>query len=184
MDAALVGVVGTLVGGLVGGWLTHLNSTALAKLQMRWQQVRLRQEKLEEISGFLDQIRHDYDRLEGELLLKVETDKPLDQLSERIPFDRLRILMEFYAPSMLDDWPKLEHGCELFGEVLIEAITGTHRTKPEKQELNGKAHTAAREVTKVCRSLSEKAALLAREAVLEETANNVLQRKYSFVARR
>lgn len=166
MDAAVIGVVGTLLGGLVGGLLTHLNSTALAKLEMKWQQARLRQEKLEEISGLLDQIQHRYDKLADDMLLKVETGKPLEQSGERLPIDRLRILMEFYAPSMLDDWPKLEQGCDLFWKVWIEAITDTHRTKPEKQELNSRAFTAAREVTKVCRSLSEKAALLAREAVL------------------
>lgn len=184
MDAAIIGVVGTLLGGLVGGLLTYLNSTALAKLEMKWQQVRLRQEKLEEISGLLDQVQHRYDKLAGDMLLKVETGKPLEQSGERLPIDRLRILMEFYAPSMLDDWPKLEEGRELFSKVFLDIMSDTQRTKPEKQELNSRAFTAAREVTKVCRSLSEKAALLAREAVLEKTADNVLQRKCSFVARR
>ncbi len=184
MDTAVVGVMGTLLGGLVGGFLTHWNSTALAKFEMKWQQVRLRQEKLEEISELLDQIQHHFNKLMGEVILKVETDKPLDQSGERIPFDRLKILMEFYAPAMLDDWQQLEHGREVFGKVLVDAISSVHLTKPKKQEINGRAVTAAGMVSKVCRSFSEKAAFLAHEAVQDQTANNILQRLCSFAARR
>ncbi|PLA73581.1 hypothetical protein CYQ88_10290, partial [Hydrogenovibrio sp. SC-1] len=68
MDAAIIGVAGTLLGGLVGGLLTHWNSTALARLEMKWQQIRLRQEKLEEISALLDQIDQHYIKLMGEVL--------------------------------------------------------------------------------------------------------------------
>jgi len=184
MDAAIVGIAGTLLGGLVGGLLTHWNSTALARLEMKWQQVRLRQEKLEEIAELLDQIQQHYSMLMGEVILKVEDDKPFTQSGEHIPFDRLRILMEFYAPSMLDHWEKLENGRELFGKVLVDAIPSAHRTKQEKQQLNGRAVTAEQIVSKVCRLLSEKAAFLAHEAVREQTANNVLQRTFSFAARR
>lgn len=171
MDAAVIGVVGTLLGGLVGGFLTHWNSTALAKLEIKWQQVRLQQEKLEEIAALLDQIDQHYKKLMGEVILKVENNKSFESNGERIPFERLRILMEFYAPSMIDDWPRLENGRELFGKVLVDAIPNTSRTKPEKQEINGRAFTAQSEVSKVCRSLSEKAALLAHEFVSNAVAN-------------
>ncbi len=168
MDAAVVGVAGTLLGGLVGGLLTHWNSTALARLQMKWQQVRLRQEKLEEIAALLDQVDQHFKNLTGEVILKVENDKPLESNGERIPFERLRILMEFYAPTMIDDWPRLEKGRELFGKVFVDAIPNVRRTKPEKQEINGRAVTAQSEISKVCRSLSEKAASLAHGAVSNE----------------
>jgi hypothetical protein len=171
MDAAVIGVAGTLLGGLVVGLLTHYNSTALAKLQMKWQQVRLNQEKLEEIAALLDQIDQHYKKLMMEVILKVENDEPFESSGERIPFERLRILMEFYAPAMVGDWPKLESARDLFGKVLVEAIPSADRTKPEKQTLNGRAASAQNEVSKVCRSLSEKAALLARVAVSNEMAN-------------
>lgn len=171
MDATVVGVAGTLLGGLVGGFLTHWNSTALAKLEMKWQQVRLRQEKLEEIAVLLDQIVQHYQKLVGEVILKVEDNKPFEASGERIPFERLRILMEFYAPTMIDDWPRLRKGHEMFSKVMFDAIPSVERTKSEKQEINGRAVTAQNEISKVCRSLSEKAALLAHEAVSNEVAN-------------
>lgn len=171
MDAAVIGVAGTLLGGLVVGLLTHWNSTALARLEMKWQQVRLRQEKLEEIAALLDQIDQYYKKLMGEVILKIENDKPFEFGGERIPFERLRILMEFYAPTMVADWPKLESGHEMFGKVLIDALPNVSRNKPEKQELNKRAVTAQSKVSKVCRSLSEKAAFLAHEAVNNVAAN-------------
>jgi hypothetical protein len=171
MDAAVVGVAGTLLGGLVGGLLTHWNSTALARLQMRWQQVRLRQEKLEEIAALLDQIDQHFKKLMGEVILKVENDTPFELNGERIPFERLRILMEFYAPTMIDEWPRLEKERELFSTVLVDAIPAVRRTKPEKQEINGRAVSAQIGISKVCRSLSEKAVSLAHEAVSNEVAN-------------
>lgn len=174
MDATIIGVAGTLLGGVVGGLLTHWNSTALARLEMKWQQVRLRQEKLEEITGLLDQIQQYYSKLLGEVILKVEADKPFMQFADRIPFNRLRILMEFYATPMLDDWEKLERGRELFGKVLVDAMPSTTRSKPERQELNGRAVTAEKVVSSVCRSMSEKAALLANEAVQLQTPNKSL----------
>lgn len=184
MDAAVVGVAGTLLGGLVGGLLTHWNSTALAKLEMKWQQVRLRQEKLEEIAGLLDRIQRRYSKLMTDVISKVEFDVPFPQDdTERMPLERLRVLMEFYAPTMLSDWEELERGRELFGNVLVDAIQSKHRTKPEKQELNGKAVTAEGHISKVCLSLSEKAARLAHEAVHEQTAATTLQRTLRVKAR-
>ena len=168
MDPAVIGVAGTLLGGLLGGLLTHWNSTALAKLEMRWQQTRIRQEKLEEISSILDQITQHYKKLMGDVILNIESDISLIPNSERIPFDRLRILMEFYAPTMINDWPKLENSRDMFGKILCDLISTASRTKPEKQELNGRVLTAQNEISKVCQSLSEKAALLAHEAVSNE----------------
>lgn len=171
MDAAVIGVAGTLLGGLVGGLLTHWNSTALARLEMKWQQIRLRQEKLEEIAALLDQIDQHYEKLMGEVILKVESNKAFEFNGERIPFERLRILMEFYAPAMIEFWPTLDSGREEFSKVIIDAIPNGTRAKPEKQELNGRAATAQSKISKSCRSLSEKAALLANEAVSNEMAN-------------
>lgn len=165
MDAALIGVIGTLIGGFLGSWLTYRNSTALAKLEMKWQQVRLSQEKLEEIAVIIDQIDQHYKKLMGDVISKIEYNKPLEFTGERIPFERLRILMEFYAPAMLNDWSKLKSARDLFGEVLVEAIPSIDRTKPEKQTLNTRVFTAQNKVSEVCRSLSEKAALLARDTV-------------------
>lgn len=171
MDAAIIGVAGTLLGGLLGGLLTHWNSTALARLEMKWQEVRRSQEKLEEIAALLDQIDQHYKKLMGEVILRIEHSTSFELDGERIPFERLRILMEFYAPTMIDEWSRLEKGRELFSKVLIDVIPNVSRTKPERQELNRRAVTAESEISKVCRSLSEKAASLAREAVRNAVVN-------------
>jgi hypothetical protein len=184
MDAAVVGVAGTLLGGLVGGLLTHWNSTALARLEMKWQQARLRQEKLEEIAELLDRIQQRYVKLVTEVISNVERDEPFSQESERAPLERLRVLIEFYAPIMLNDWEKLERGREVFSDVLVDVITSKHRTKPERQALNGRAVTSEGHIAKVCRSMSGKAAELAHEAVQDHTANTVLLRAFSSTARR
>jgi hypothetical protein len=165
MDAAIVGVAGTLLGGLVGGLLTHWNSTALAKLEMKWQQVRLRQEKLEEIAEILDQIDYGYKKLFGNVLLRVEIGDPLDSKMERIPNERLRVLMEFYAPTMIENLPALDNAYNLFAKVITEVIPSKTRTQTEKKEITGRALIARSDVSKACRALSEKAALLAHEAV-------------------
>ena len=83
----------------------------------------------------------------------------------------LLILMEFYAPAMVELWPILESGRKEFSQVYVDAISNGPRTKPQKQELNGRAVTAQSKISNVCRSLSEKAALLANEAVSNEVAN-------------
>lgn len=65
MNAAIIGVAGTLMGGLVGGLLTNWSATSRAKFEMKWQQVRLKQEKLEEIAEILDQVQHCYTKMMG-----------------------------------------------------------------------------------------------------------------------
>jgi hypothetical protein len=182
MDTAVVGVAGTLLGGLVGGLLAHWNSTALAKLEMRWQVVRLHQVKLEEIAAILDEIRQHYTKLMGEVICKVEYGTAFPDSKERIPFDRLRILIEFYAPSMLDSWPRLERGRDIFAKVFIDALPYDSRTKLQKQDLNGRAATADAYVDKVCRELSAEAARLAHEAVITQGANIAPKKQWKFIS--
>ena len=171
MDAALIGIAGTLLGGLLGGLLTYWNSSALSKRERNWQVVRVRQEKLELIAMLLDEIQNHYTHSMGEVFLKVESGKPFSESDTRIPYGRLKILIQFYAPEMLEDWSKLEEGQEKFGKVLLDAIENTQRSKSEKQELNGRAVLAERYISMVCRALSAKAAQLANEEIKTQTTN-------------
>jgi len=168
MEAAIVGVVGALLGGLLVGFLTHWTSTTQAKRQMRWQQVRLAQEKLEKIAEYLDHIQNHYRKLVGDIVLRNETGQPMKNLNERIPISSLKILIEFYAPELLNDWRQLETVRDSFGEMLAQSILNASPTTSDRQELNSKAIAEQGRVAAVCESMGSKAALSAQKLVSEQ----------------
>jgi hypothetical protein len=177
---AWVGIVGTLLGGALGGYLTYLTSSAQAKREMRWQQIRLSQEKLEELAKVLDQYDYHYKKISGEAFLKVEIGKPMSFDGERFPTARLAALIQFYAPELKDHKIKLDELTRKHGAVLAEAIKDTKRDKPEKQELNAKLIFGAHEISDLCAEMVSKAAEINHRKVATEMSNNSVNTVWLF----
>lgn len=173
---AWIGVIGTLLGGVLVGLFTHWTSSTQSKQQIRWQLVRLTQDKLEELAQVLDEFEHHYRKLSGAALMKVETGKPMAFEGERIPCARLATLIQFYAPELTEDKKKLDKAAENYGALLAEAIPDTVRTKPEKQVLNGKLIAGAHSISVLCSEMTSKAASLVHEKVAEEMSNIAFKR--------
>ena len=176
MDA-WIAVFGTLFGGILGGVLTHWTAHTQAARDMRWQIVRLAQDKLEELAQVLDEIERHYTKISGDALLKVEFGKEIKMDGGRIPHSRLSMLVDFYAPELAEQKTQLDKAAAEFGEVLVEAIRDVQRTKPEKQALNGKLMLGSSRIEKVCKAMAASAAALARTKLEEEMSNNAFKRR-------
>jgi len=171
-----IGIIGTLLGGIVGAGTTYPTANAHARRQMRWESIKLTQEKLEELAEVIDEVAHHYRKISGDALMRVQYGKQYESNGSRIPYSRLSMLTHFHAPELLPDLESLTSETNAYGEVLAETIRDVVRDTAQKQELNGRILKGADRIINKCESMSKRAAKVAIAHVEQLTANNSLQR--------
>lgn len=119
-----IGIIGAIVGVLVGGGLSWLNS----RFQLKQQEIKDRKKlllgKLEELYEIVSQINQTYSELTSEQL-KIVSDRLEFNIpnSPKIPTDRLNMLVDFYAIELKSTRLRLTKCCEEYGEVLVNRIS-------------------------------------------------------------
>jgi gas vesicle protein len=171
-----IGIIGTLLGGVVGAGATYLTANAHARRQMKWESVKLTQSKLEELAQVLDEVAHHYRKISGDALMRVQFGKPYQSDGSRIPHSRLAMLVHFYAPELIPDLGSLTKATNSYGETLAEAIRDVERNAQQKQDLTGRLLKGAFVIENQCEKMSRKAADVATAHIERLTANNSLQR--------
>lgn len=89
---------------------------------MQWESTKLSQSKLEEIARVLDEITHSYIKLSAEALEHIEFGKPFQFTGPKIPFGRLTILVQFYAPSLEHDLEVLKEKTKSYGHIIVDVV--------------------------------------------------------------
>lgn len=118
-----IGIIGTILGVLIGGGVSWLNS----RFQLRQQETKDRKNlllgKLEEMYGIVSQINQIYSELTSEQL-KIVSDRLEFRVpnSPNIPIDKLNMLVDFYAFELKSTLLRLTRCCDAYGEVLVNRI--------------------------------------------------------------
>ena len=170
-----IGIIGTLLGGVVGAGTTYLTANAHARRQMKWESVKLTQNKLEELAQVLDEVSYHYKKISGDALMRVQFGKPYQSDGSRIPHNRLAMLVHFYAPELLSNLESLTKATNSYGETLAEAILGFERNTQQKQELSGRLLKDAHRVEDMCEKMTKKAAKIATTHIEQLTVNKSLK---------
>ncbi|WP_165900368.1 hypothetical protein [Marinobacterium mangrovicola] len=172
-----IGIIGTLLGGVIGAGTTYFTANAHARRQMKWESVKLTQSKLEELAQVLDEFAHRYRDISGQALMQVQFGERIASDGQRIPHSRLAMLVHFYAPELRPDLELLMTLVEKYGEVLAEVIQSAELNTPQKQNLNVRLLTGATAIEKKCEEMSRKAAEVATAHIERLTAEKPLNRK-------
>jgi hypothetical protein len=118
-----IAVAGTILGVLIGGGLTWLNSRFQLKQMEAKDRKKFLLAKLEELYEIISQIGQSYSELTSEQS-KIVIDRLEFQVpnSPKLPMDKLDMLVSFYATELKITLSKLTRCCEDYGEVLVRRL--------------------------------------------------------------
>ena len=166
------GGVIALLGVALGGGLTHISAARQARQQRRWEVVRHKRDKLEELSAVLDEFEVAYRNLSGAAALRLNSGKPMEPQGSRIPAARLNTLVEFYAPEIMETKNELDQLTERYGAVLGEVIGSSSLDNESKTSLLVKVLHGHREIEAKCKELSSRGAGIVQREIADESSDN------------
>lgn len=161
-----------LIGVVVGGSVAHISAILRAKQERRWEVVRHKRDKLEELSIVLDALENRYREFSGAAALMLEKSQPMQFAGSRIPTARLTTLIEFYAPELKAEKKELDTLTEEYGKLLAKVIKSSQLDGPSKLQLMEKVLLGHRGIEDKCRDLATKAAEIVQREVACESSNN------------
>lgn len=121
--SAWIGIAGTIVGVLLAGWITWLNS----RFQLHRQEDRDRKKlfltKLEELYEIVAQVKQSYTMSTASQATTLAARQPVDMSNvPPLPVEKLQMLVGFYAPDLEFKLEQLALRREEFGAVLVRRI--------------------------------------------------------------
>lgn len=169
--SAWVGSVTALIGVLIGGGLAHYSATSRAVREKRWEVIRHKQDKLEELSTVLDAFENSYREISGAALLKLEKDQVMKLEGSRIPSSRMTTLIEFYAPELLERKKELDTLTEEYGKILAKVIESSGLNRADKMKLMEKVLSGHKSIEDTCKKMASEAAKIVQKEVAYESSN-------------
>lgn len=135
-----IGILGTLIGVILGGGITLFVTKTQIKHAEKLDRTKRQLQKLEEAHEVLSKIEQHYRVVFSEYLAKVTTrlapQENRKSSSEPIPFDRLKMLIGFYAGSLKTETEELIRFCiEEYGPLIGKAIFFEELSSDERKEL-------------------------------------------------
>ena len=122
MEAATIGIIGTILGFTIGGGINFLTDWSRFIRETRRQQQQLITCKLEENCLTVEEMENKYRQITGELYAALRTGQQPGLDITPLPITRLTMLINFYAPNLRDSLERLNEAQKIFGEVSMVAI--------------------------------------------------------------
>lgn len=171
MEIVLGGAM-TVLGVVVGGVLQHFTSQRTIDRQHDWDRSRLLHEKLEQIAEEANDLGERMRKLYSDAIVNVDAGEPYrPEIS--LPFAKLEMLLNFYAPELKQDYDQLVRLRDEMGSTLVNLVNGRIPTeKRQKQELNEKLLTASRRAKQACEQLIQGASELGRDRLSLKAEQN------------
>ena len=88
-----------------------------------------------------------------------------DILKEKVELDRLRMLVDFYAPSIQNDVKKISDNFAVIGKAAAEVLLKKERGDEWKTKTVGDAAIAAIEISKQAKAAQQTLAAMVRESL-------------------
>jgi hypothetical protein len=124
IDTAWIGVIGALGGVAVGSAAELFRARWAFRREKKWSLWDERRRRLEMIYEALEQVRESYSIGVGELISAVATGKvrTTNSTMEKIPWARLRLLANLYAPRLLPNLEVVEKTGHQLGMAMATAV--------------------------------------------------------------
>lgn len=159
----MIGVLASLAGVIVGGVLQHMTSQRAIDRQHNWERSRLIHEKLELIAQVSTDAGSSLSGFYSSAIVAVESGERYNP-EVNIPFAKLEMLLDFYAPELKTHYNQLIALRDEMGSSVIDLISGRlPSVKAEKQALNEKLVKASFKASKICENITVGASQLGRQ---------------------
>jgi len=159
MNQALIGVIGTLLGVAIGGLVTYLVNYAQFKREKKLKEQQLIQQKLEEICQTIENIYTIHRPSFSDALTHIRNGADIKFEVINPPFNKLKMLIYFYAPSLKSLYDVLCDIRFLYGISLIELNDCNQKNKPAMFNIVSKTFEL---FETLCEKISEAAADISR----------------------
>ncbi|WP_019024463.1 MULTISPECIES: hypothetical protein [unclassified Thioalkalivibrio] len=128
----------TILATLIGGSISLVAVTLTNKHQWRVESSRKRLEKIEQAHVLTIKIGDLYRRMCGEHLasLVLRESKPVDALGEKVPFEELKMLVDFYAPELSWRYEEVLQATQKdYGKIHVQMISINKLSDEERSQL-------------------------------------------------
>ena len=125
MNTVWIGLIGTLSGVLIGGIVSYFVSYAQFNRDKKLKEQQIIQQKLEEICETAEGISRSYTNLMSEAMMFIGFGKKMQIKNGPIPFNKLKMLIYFYAPGLKEIYNQLYDASFLHSESMIYLLNST-----------------------------------------------------------
>lgn len=164
---AWLGLIGALAGAAIGGYVTYrVTSLQYVKQRQRENDARLLS-ACESIHNLLSKISSQASVLNMGVIGDLGYSSPLkgDILEEKVELDRLRMLVDFYAPSIQNDVKNISDNFAVITKVIAEVLLKKERGNEWVTKSVGDAAIAAMEISKQAQTAQQSLAVIVRESL-------------------
>jgi hypothetical protein len=153
-----LGLIGTLAGVVIGGFITNKVATQQHLHERLLEKRRHKIEAFEAIYEILSAIVFQVSILKMSIIGCLGYSSPLkgDILKEKIQIDRLRMLVDFYVPTIKPNVESISAQLIIIGKYVSEALLEKNRTEEWKDSTIKAAHLASIEIENIAREAQEK----------------------------
>jgi hypothetical protein len=136
IDPPILAVVSALGGVVVGGLLEGWRARSAFRREKVWERDRGTREHLEQVYEALEQVRECYGLSAGNVLRILATGQAgtNDQIA-KVPWARLRVLVNLYAPELRDSLSELEDVGMQTGSVIARALMQSSANQSQNRML-------------------------------------------------
>ncbi|WP_162313368.1 hypothetical protein [Pseudoxanthomonas yeongjuensis] len=164
---AWLGLIGALAGTAIGGLVTYKVANQQHVHERRTEKERRLIAAYESIHDLLTTIAGQASTLNLGVLGAVGFNSPIkgDLLKEKIQLDRLRMLTDFYAPTLASDVKAISDQFAIVSRAVGETMLQKQHTDEWRSKMAETAALASAELTNLVQSAQKKLADLARSVV-------------------
>jgi hypothetical protein len=162
-----LGLIGALAGTAIGGFVTYKVADQKHALERADEKERRLIDACESVHGLLSEIASQAHVLNMGVIGDVGYSTPLkgDLLKEKVQLDRLRMLVDFYTPSLSSDVKAISDQFAIVSRAAAEVILEQNRNDEWKSKTVASAAIAAIEITKLAQVTQEKLGQLVQSSL-------------------
>lgn len=157
-----IGVLGTLGGAIVGGVIAFYMSSRQQSHQRQLEREKRLIEKFEQIHEVFGEVTGHGITCAATVIANVGGNQPIDlaKFDGMKRLDHLRMLVDFYAPSLKAEAEAVKTGCGKAVRLAAEAISESQRTAEWKSRVGMAAAELPPELSSQCEAARKKLSVL------------------------
>jgi hypothetical protein len=162
-----LGLIGALAGTAIGGFVTYKVADQKHAFERAAEKERRLIDACESIHGLLSEVASQANVLNMGVIGDLGYSSPLkgDLLKEKVQLDRLRMLVDFYTPSLSTDVKAISAQFAIVSRAVAEVLLEKNRNEEWKSKTVESAAIAANEITKLAQATQEKLGQLVQSSL-------------------
>ena len=164
-----LGLIGALTGTAIGGYITYRVASQQHIYERQTENHRRLIASCESIHELLSNISSQASTLNMGVIVDLGYNSPIKEsmLKEKVQLDRLRMLVDFYAPSLQDDVKRITEQFAIVSTVFIDTVLQKDRNEAWKSKTVETGLMASMEITRLAQGAQTKLAAIVRSIIAQ-----------------